>query len=101
MGTPQPIIVRNTGVGLDVALLQGFGSYSFQVQDPQQFVTQIVGQMHAYPQVTSKIACARCCFQNCKTCLAETTSKKNVLDLISPLQMSLVRQLEQKHKMIS
>jgi membrane protease subunit (stomatin/prohibitin family) len=42
-GTPQPIIVRNPGVGLGIALLQGFGTYSFQVSDPQQFVTQIVG----------------------------------------------------------
>ena len=44
-GTPQPIIVRNPGMGLGVALLQGFGSYSFQVADPQQFwasVTSIV-----------------------------------------------------------
>lgn len=42
-GTPQPIIVRNPGMGLGVALLQGFGTFSFQVKDPQQFVTQIVG----------------------------------------------------------
>jgi excisionase family DNA binding protein len=42
-GTPQPIIVRNPGMGLGVALLQGFGTYSFQVSDPQQFVTQVVG----------------------------------------------------------
>jgi membrane protease subunit (stomatin/prohibitin family) len=42
-GTPQPIIVRNPGMGLGVALLQGFGTYSFQVKDSQQFVTQIVG----------------------------------------------------------
>jgi excisionase family DNA binding protein len=42
-GTPQPIIVRNPGMGLGVALLQGFGTFSFQVRDPQQFVTQIVG----------------------------------------------------------
>jgi membrane protease subunit (stomatin/prohibitin family) len=42
-GTPQPIIVRNPGMGLGVALLQAFGTFSFQVSDPQQFVTQIVG----------------------------------------------------------
>jgi excisionase family DNA binding protein len=47
-GTPQPIIVRNPGMGLGVALLQGFGTYSFQVTDPQQFVTQIVGARRAY-----------------------------------------------------
>ncbi len=37
-GTPQPIIVRNPNMGLGVALLQGFGTYSFQIKDPQQFV---------------------------------------------------------------
>ena len=47
-GTPQPIIVRNPGMGLGVALLQGFGTYSFQVKDPQQFVTQIVGTQGAF-----------------------------------------------------
>ena len=47
-GTPQPIIVRNPGMGLGVALLQGFGTYSFQVKDPQQFVTQLVGTQGAY-----------------------------------------------------
>ena len=47
-GTPQPIIVRNPGMGLGVALLQGFGTYSFQVSDPQMFVTRIVGVQRAY-----------------------------------------------------
>ena len=47
-GTPQPILVRNPGMGLGVALLQGFGTYSFQVKDAQQFVTQIVGAQGAY-----------------------------------------------------
>lgn len=47
-GTPQPIIVRNAGVGLGIALLQGFGTYSVQVNDPQQLVTQLVGAQGAY-----------------------------------------------------
>src|SRR5512137_498274 len=47
-GTPQPIIVRNPGMGLGVALLQGFGTFSYQVKDPQQFVTQIVGRRGMY-----------------------------------------------------
>lgn len=47
-GTPQPIIVRNPGMGLGVALLQAFGSYSFSVFNPQQFVAQIVGTQGAY-----------------------------------------------------
>ncbi len=47
-GTPQPIIVRNPGMGLGVALLQAFGSYSFQVSNAQQFVAQIVGAQGVY-----------------------------------------------------
>ena len=47
-GTPQPILVSNPGMGLGVMLLQGFGTYSFQVKDPQQLVTQIVGKMASY-----------------------------------------------------
>jgi excisionase family DNA binding protein len=47
-GTPQPIIVRNPGMGLGVALLQAFGNYSFFVSNPQQFVTQLVGAQGVY-----------------------------------------------------
>ena len=47
-GTPQPIIVRNPGMGLGVALLQAFGNYSFSVSNAQQFVAQIVGAQGAY-----------------------------------------------------
>ncbi len=47
-GTPQPILVRNPGMGLGVALLQGFGTYGFQVKDPQQLIIQIVGKRASY-----------------------------------------------------
>lgn len=47
-GTAQPIIIQNAGVGLGMTLLQGFGTYSFQVSNPQQFVTQIVGTSSSY-----------------------------------------------------
>jgi excisionase family DNA binding protein len=47
-GTPQPIIVRNQGMGLGVALLQAFGNYSFFISHPQQFVSQIVGAQGIY-----------------------------------------------------
>lgn len=42
-GTPQPIVIMTPQMGLGVALIQGFGTYSFQVNNPQQFVNQIVG----------------------------------------------------------
>jgi len=47
-GTPQPILISNPGMGLGVALLQGFGSYAFEVKDPQMLVTQIVGKKASY-----------------------------------------------------
>jgi excisionase family DNA binding protein len=47
-GTPQPIVVKNPGVGLGIALLQAFGNYSFFVSNPQQFVSQVVGAQGAY-----------------------------------------------------
>lgn len=47
-GTPNPILVRNPGMGLGVALLQGYGTYAFQVKDPQQLVLQIVGKKASF-----------------------------------------------------
>jgi len=47
-GTPQPIPVQTPGVGLGWLLLKGFGVYSYQVQNPQQFVSQIVGVRGIY-----------------------------------------------------
>lgn len=81
-GTPQPIIVRNTGVGLGIALLQGFGTYSFQVSDPQQFVTQIVGQLGAYRTSDIETRLRTMLLSRLQDLLGETTSQKNVLDLI-------------------
>ncbi len=81
-GTPQPIIVRNTGVGLGIALLQGFGTYSFQVSDPQQFVTQIVGQLGAYRTSDIENRLRTMLLSRLQDLLGETTSQKNVLDLI-------------------
>jgi len=47
-GTSQPILVRNPGMGLGVALLQGYGTYGFEVKDPQQLVLQIVGKKASF-----------------------------------------------------
>ena len=47
-GTPQPILIRNPGMGLGVALLQGYGAYGFEVKDPQQLILQIVGKKASF-----------------------------------------------------
>jgi excisionase family DNA binding protein len=81
-GTPQPIIVRNPGVGLGVALLQGFGTYSFQVADPQQFVTQIVGAQGYYRTSDIENRLRVMLLAKLSDLLGETTAKSNVLELI-------------------
>lgn len=81
-GTPQPIIVRNTGVGLGLALLQGFGTYSFQVNDPQQFITQIVGAQKIYRTSDIENRLRTMLLSKLQDVLGETTAKSNVLELI-------------------
>jgi excisionase family DNA binding protein len=81
-GTPQPILVRNPGMGLGVALLQGFGTYSFQISDPQQFVTQIVGTTGAYRTRDIHSRLRSMLLSKLQDLLGETTDAKNVADLI-------------------
>jgi excisionase family DNA binding protein len=81
-GTPQPIIVRNPGMGLGVALLQGFGTYSFQVKDPQQFVTQVVGAQGAYRTTDIEERFKTILLSKLQDVLGETTSARSVVDLI-------------------
>ncbi len=82
-GTPQPIIVRNPGMGLGVALLQGFGTYSFQVADAQQFVTQLVGATGAYRTSEIKDRLRAMLLSKLQDLLGETTEASNVPELIA------------------
>jgi excisionase family DNA binding protein len=81
-GTPQPIIVRNPNMGLGVALLQGFGSYSFQVSDPQQFVTQIVGAQGTYRTADIENRLRTMLLSKLQDALGETGAKHSVVELI-------------------
>ena len=81
-GTPQPIIVRNPGVGLGVALLQGFGTYSYQISDPQQFVTQLVGAQGVFRTSEIENRLRTMLLSKLQDLLGETTKSRNVLDLI-------------------
>ncbi len=51
-GTPEPIVFRDPEFGM--ARLRAFGSYAYQVKDPQLFVNVIVGQQGIY--TTDQIA---------------------------------------------
>ncbi len=81
-GTPQPILVRNPGMGLGVALLQGFGSYSFQVKDPQQFVTTIVGAQGIYRTGDIENRLRNMLLSKLQDILGETAAKRSVAELI-------------------
>jgi excisionase family DNA binding protein len=81
-GTPQPIIVRNPGMGLGVALLQGFGTYSFQVSDPQQFITQVVGTQGVYRTRDIENRLRDVLISDLTDLLGETAATKSVVELI-------------------
>ncbi|HNT55162.1 MAG TPA: SPFH domain-containing protein, partial [Anaerolineaceae bacterium] len=81
-GTPQPILVRNPGMGLGVALLQAFGSYSFQVNDPQQFVTQLVGAQGMYRTSDIENRLRNMLLSKLQDILGETGAKHSVAEMI-------------------
>jgi excisionase family DNA binding protein len=81
-GTPQPIIVRNPGMGLGVALLQGYGTYSFQMADPQQFVNQIVGTTGTYRTADIQARLRSMLLSKLQDLLGETTAATSVPELI-------------------
>lgn len=81
-GTPQPIIVRNPNMGLGVALLQGFGSYSFQVSDPQQFVNQVVGARGVYRINEIENRMRSMLLSKLQDLLGETAASQSVPELI-------------------
>jgi excisionase family DNA binding protein len=82
-GTAQPIMVKNSGVGLGVALLQGYGSYSFQISDPQQFVTQIVGAKSTYQLSEIEGRFRTILLSKLQDLLSETGAKKNVFEMLA------------------
>lgn len=81
-GTPQPIIVRNPNMGLGIALLQGFGVYGFQVGDPQQFVTQVVGAQGIYRTTDIESRLRSIILSKLQDLLGETAAKYSVPELI-------------------
>ncbi len=81
-GTPQPIIVRNPGMGLGVALLQGFGTYSFQVSDPQMFVTKIVGTQGTFHTSDIEDRLRTMLLSKLQDVLGETGAKHSVPEMI-------------------
>ncbi len=81
-GTPQPIIVRNPNMGLGVALLQGFGTYSFQVADPQQLVTQLVGAQGVYRTGDIETRLRSMLLSKLQDLLGETAADHSVPELI-------------------
>ncbi len=84
-GTPQPIIVRNPGMGLGVALLKGFGTYGYQISDPQQFVTQLVGAQGIFRTQDIENRLRHILLTTMTDLLGETARENDVTNLISML----------------
>lgn len=84
-GTPQPILVKNPGMGLGVALLQAFGTYAFQITNPQQFVAQVVGARGAFTTNDIQNRFRSIILSKLQDLIAETAVKggKSVLDIIA------------------
>jgi excisionase family DNA binding protein len=81
-GTPQPILVMNPGVGLGIALLQGYGTFGFEVHDPQQVVTQLVGATSGYTMKDIQSRLRSMMLSKLQDLLGETTEASNVPELI-------------------
>lgn len=81
-GTSQPIFVSNPGMGLGVALLQGYGSYSVQVKDPQQFVVQICGAQGIYRMSDIESRLRIMLLSKLQDLLGETGEKNSVAKMI-------------------
>src|SRR5512142_2409987 len=69
-------------MGLGVALLQSFGTYSFQVADAQQFVTQVVGAQGAYHMSEIENRLRTMLLSKLQDLLGETAAKTSVPELI-------------------
>jgi excisionase family DNA binding protein len=65
-----------------VALLQGFGTYSFQVKDPQQLVTQLVGQQGIFRTQDIETRLRSMLLSKLHDLLGETAAKHSVPELI-------------------
>ncbi|MEE8357450.1 MAG: SPFH domain-containing protein, partial [Anaerolineales bacterium] len=84
-GTPQPIIVKNPGMGLGVALLKGFGTYGYQISEPQQFVTQLVGAQGIFRTQDIESRLRHILLNTMTDLLGETARENDVTDLIGML----------------
>lgn len=82
-GTPQPIIVSNPGMGLGVALLQGYGTYSVQIKDPQQFVVQICGAQGAYRMADIENRLRIMLLSKLQDLLSETSKTNSMVQLLA------------------
>lgn len=80
-GTPQPIIVKNPGMGLGVALLKGFGTYGYQIAEPQQFVNQLVGAQGVFRTEDIENRLRDILLTLLTDLLGETAREKDVTDL--------------------
>jgi excisionase family DNA binding protein len=70
-------------MGLGVALLQGFGTFSFQVLNPQQFVTQVVGATGTFRMSDIETRLRSMLLSRLQDLLGETAAKASVPEMIA------------------
>lgn len=80
--TPQPVVVRNPGMGLGVALMQASGVYSVQVSNAQQFVAQVAGTTGATTTRDIQGRLQAMLISKMQDLLGETAAKRSVPELI-------------------
>jgi membrane protease subunit (stomatin/prohibitin family) len=76
-GTPQPILFRDTDLGM--VRLRAFGTYSMQIADPQLFINKIVGQQGVYDTGQIQDYLRNTIVQNLTTILGQMM--QSILDL--------------------
>ncbi|MBK8822773.1 MAG: SPFH domain-containing protein [Anaerolineales bacterium] len=97
-GTPQAIPIQTPGVGFGWLLLQGFGTFSFQVKDPQQFVTQIVGATGTYRTSEIEERLKSILLSKLTDVIGETSEKGNLASKLSGMLEELGAAVRAKAK---
>jgi excisionase family DNA binding protein len=72
-------------MGLGVALLKGFGTYGYQISEPQQFVTQLVGAQGIFRTSDIEERLRSILLNTLTDMLGETAKTNDITNLVSML----------------
>jgi len=69
-GTPNPVPIMHPGVGLGASLLRAYGTFGLQINNPQQFVSQLSVRRARMILPTSARGWSASSSRACATCWA-------------------------------